>query len=38
MVKDNKRRLYFLSFGPAVYKRSDLRELRDVIFNDLLNL
>ena len=38
MVRDNKRRMYFLNFGLAVYKRSDLRELRDVIFNDLLNL
>lgn len=31
-------KMYFLWFRPIVYNRADLRELRNMVFNDLLNV
>ena len=37
MNEVNKREMYFLWFRPIVYNGADLRELGNVVFNDLLN-
>jgi hypothetical protein len=38
MNEVNKRKMYFLWFCPIVYSGADLRELRNMVFNDLLNV
>ena len=38
MNEVNKRKMYFLWFRPIVYNGAGLRELRNVVFNDLLNV
>jgi hypothetical protein len=38
MNEVNKRKMYFLWFRPIVYNGADLRELRNMVFNDTLNV
>jgi len=38
MNEVNKRKMYFLWFRPIVYNGADLRELRNMVFNDPLNV
>jgi hypothetical protein len=38
MNEVNKRKMYFLWFRPIAYNGADLRKLRNMVFNDLLNV